>query len=49
MCADVQMIGFMEATAGEILINGCNIKTHMDEIYTYMVRRAPIDATRFCS
>ena len=31
------MIGFMEAAAGEIIINGRNIKTDMNEIYTFMV------------
>ena len=32
------MIGFMEATEGEALINGRNIKTDMNEIYTFMAR-----------
>ena len=32
------MIGFMEATQGEAIINGRNIKTDMNEIYTFMVR-----------
>jgi hypothetical protein len=34
----VQMIGFMEATEGDAIINGLNIKTSMNEIYTCMVR-----------
>lgn len=34
----MQMIGFMEATQGEAIINGRNIKTDMNEIYTFMVR-----------
>ena len=38
MWTTVQMIDFMEATAGKTLINGRNIKTHMDEIYSFMVR-----------
>jgi hypothetical protein len=36
MC--VQMIGFMEATEGDAIINGLNIKTSMNDIYTCMVR-----------
>lgn len=38
VCVWVQMIGFMEATQGEAIINGRNIKTDMNEIYTFMVR-----------
>ena len=30
------MIGFLEATQGEAIINGRNIKTDMNEIYTFM-------------
>ena len=32
------MIGFLEATEGEAVINGRNMKTDMNEIYTFMVR-----------
>jgi hypothetical protein len=31
------MIGFMEATEGDAIINGRNIKTDMNEIYSFMV------------
>jgi hypothetical protein len=34
----VQMIGFLAATEGDAIINGRNIKTDMNDIYTFMVR-----------
>lgn len=32
------MIGFMEASEGDAIINGRNIKTDMNDIYTFMAR-----------
>ena len=32
------MIGFMEASDGDAIINGRNIKTDMNKIYTFMAR-----------
>ena len=40
----LQMIGFLEATEGQAIINGRNIETDMNEIYTFMVRHQATQA-----
>jgi hypothetical protein len=40
------MTGFMEATEGDAIIKGCNIKTDMNKIYNFMV--GPSSSTPAC-